>query len=207
MENKNRGINYISKDAKVGKKTVLNAPVRLVGNANVKHSCNVGSYTFINSGTTLFPATKMGKFCSIGKNCELGAFDHPTTWLSSSPIQYNLKLHFPDYIEDFEQKKIVRPKETIFGNDVWIGSLAVVKRGLTIGDGAIIAGGSVVVKDVPPYAIVGGVPAKVLKYRFDEKTIERLMRLQWWDMPIEDLKNISFDDINKALDELEARKK
>ncbi len=207
MENKNRDVNYISKDAKVGKKVVLNAPVRLVGTANVKHSCNVGSYTFINSGTTLFPATKMGKFCSIGKNCELGAFDHPITWLSSSPIQYNLKLHFPDYIEDFEQKKIERPKETVFGNDIWVGSLAVVKRGLTIGDGAIIAGGSVVVKDVPPYAIVGGVPAKVLKYRFDEETIKRLMKLQWWGMPIKDLKDISFDNINKALDELEAKKK
>jgi len=204
--NEKKDINYIAKDAKVGKNTVLNAPVRLVGTANVKHSCNIGNYTFINSGTTLFPATKMGKFCSIGKNCELGAFDHPTTWLSSSAIQYNLKLHFPDYIEDFEQKKIIRPSETVFGNDVWVGSLAVVKRGLTIGNGAIIAGGSVVVKDVPPYAIVGGVPAKVLKYRFDEETIERLEKLQWWDMPSSDLKDISFDDIGKALEELEAKK-
>lgn len=199
-------INYIAKDAKVGKNTILNAPVRLVGTANVKHSCNIGNYTFINSGTTLFPATKMGKFCSIGKNCELGAFDHPTTWLSSSAVQYNLKLHFPDYIDDFEQKKIERPTETIFGNDVWVGSLAVVKRGLTIGDGAIIAGGSVVVKDVPAYAIVGGVPAKVLKYRFDDETVERLKKLQWWDMPMEDLKDISFDNIQLAVEELEAKK-
>ncbi len=105
------------------------------------------------------------------------------------------------------KKKIERPKETIFGNDVWVGSLAVVKRGLTIGDGAIIAGGSVVVKDVPPYAIVGGVPAKVLKYRFDDEIIERLMKLQWWDMSVEDLKDISFDNIEKAVEELESRKK
>ena len=201
-----KDINYISKEAKVGKKTILNAPVRLAGNANVKHSCNIGNYTFINSGTTLFPGTKMGKYCSIGKTCELGAFDHPTTWLSSSAIQYNLKLHFPDYVEDFDQKKITRPKETIFGNDVWVGSLAVVKRGLTIGDGAIVAGGSVVVKDVPPYAIVGGVPAKVLKYRFDEETIAKLLELQWWDMSVEDLKDISFDDIDAAVEELQTKK-
>lgn len=201
-------INYISKDStKIGKNTILNAPVRVVGNAVIKHGCNIGNYTFINSGTTLFPNTKMGKFCSIGKNCELGAFDHPTTWLSSSAIQYNLKLHFPDYIDDFEQKKIIRPTETIFGNDVWVGSLAIVKRGLNIGNGAIIAGGSVVVKDVPPYAIVGGVPAKVLKYRFDEETINRLESIKWWDMPIGSLKKISFDNILKALDELEEIKK
>lgn len=198
--------NYIAKDAKVGKNTVLNAPVRLVGNANVKHSCNIGNYTFINAGTTLFPGTKMGKYCSIGKNCELGAFDHPTTWLSSSAVQYNLKLHFPDYVEDFKQKKIDRPKTTIFGNDVWVGSLAIVKRGLTIGDGAIIAGGSVVVKDVPPYAIVGGVPAKVLKYRFDEEIIQDLLELKWWDMDVKDLGDISFDNIELAVEELKAKK-
>ena len=198
-----KDINYISKDSKLAKSSVLNAPVRLVGNVNVKHSCNVGSYTFINAGTTLFPATKMGKYCSIGKNCEVGAFDHPITWLSSSAFQYNLKLHFPDYVENFEQKKLTRPSETIIGNDVWLGSLAIIKRGVSIGDGAIVAGGSVVVKDVPAYAIVGGVPAKVLKYRFDEEQIKRLIALQWWDKDVKDLKNISFDDIDKALEELE----
>ena len=196
-------INYISKKATIGKNTTLEAPVRLVGNAVVKHSSSIGAYAFINSGTTIFPGTKVGRYNSIGKSCEIGAFDHPTTWLSSSSIQYNLKLNFPDYIDNFKQKKIVRPTQTIIGNDVWIGSLALIKRGVTIGDGAIVAGGSVVVKDVPPYAIVGGVPAKILKYRFDEKIIARLIKLQWWDMDTEKLKNISFDDIDLAIAELE----
>ncbi len=198
-----KDINYIAKDAKLAKSSTLNAPVRLVGNANVKHSCTVGAYTFINAGTTLFPGTQMGKYCSIGKNCEVGAFDHPITWLSSSAFQYNLKLHFPDYVENFEQKKLTRPSETIIGNDVWLGSLAIIKRGVSIGDGAIVAGGSVVVKDVPAYAIVGGVPAKVLKYRFNEDQIQRLIALQWWDKDVKDLKDISFNDIDKALEELE----
>lgn len=139
------------------------------------------------------------------KHEKIHTIDHPTTWLSSSPFQYNVGLQFPDYSHLFEQKKIVRPKTTVIGNDVWIGSLSLVRRGLKIGDGAIIAGGSVVVKDVPPYAIVGGVPAKVIKYRFTEEQIAALMQIKWWDMPVSDLKDISFDDIDLAIQALKTK--
>ena len=76
-------------------------------------------------------------------------------------------------------------KPCIIGNDVWIGCNATILRGVTIGDGAIVAANAFVNKDVPPYAIVGGVPAKVLKYRFSENIITKLLHLKWWDFPIE----------------------
>jgi acetyltransferase-like isoleucine patch superfamily enzyme len=203
MDKENQ-INYIAKTARVGKKTTLHAPVRLVGSATVKHSCEVGKYTFINSGTTVFPGTHIGRYCSIGKNCEIGAFDHPLDWLSTSSVQYNAKLIFPDYADRFTQKPISRPDSTHIGNDVWIGSLALIKRGISISDGSIVAGGAVVVKDVPPYSIVGGVPAKVLRSRFPEHLVERLQKLAWWDLPEDDLRDINFDDIDTAIKELEA---
>lgn len=83
-----------------------------------------------------------------------------------------------------------------------LDSLALIKRGLKIGHGAIVAGGSVVIKDVPDYAIVGGVPAKVIKYRFSEEQIKGLLSLKWWDVVLGDLSHVPFDDIELAIKEL-----
>ncbi len=196
-------INYLSKNAVVDEDVLLESPVRLYGSAKIRSKSSLGAFSFINTGTTMFRGTKIGRFCSVGKNCEIGAFDHPIDWLSSSPFQYNMKMHFPAYITGFPQVSIKRPGSTHIGNDVWIGSMVIIKRGVTIGDGAIVAGGAVVVKDVPPYAIVGGVPAKILKYRFDEETVQKLLDLKWWDLPYEKLSGIAFDNIGKAINQLE----
>ncbi len=94
------------------------------------------------------------------------------------------------------------------GNDVWVGSHVLMKGGITIGDGAVIAAGAVVVRDVPPYAIVGGVPAKIIKYRFSQDIIEKLMELKWWSLTDDELKrniiffqqpNISMNDIEQFI--------
>jgi hypothetical protein len=85
------------------------------------------------------------------------------------------------------------------GNDVWIGSGVFIKGGVTIGDGVIIGAHSVVVKDVPPYAIVGGVPVKIIKYRFDEKTIAKLLELKWWQYDIADFGDLDWSDIELCL--------
>lgn len=201
MEN----VNYIAKSANIHNKAKLESPVTAYGNVKIRSNTKIGSFTYINSGTTIFYGTTIGRYCSIGKNNEIGPVDHPLDWLSSSPIQYNIKEHFPhyqDYCKEFPQVKITRPTSTIIGNDVWIGSLVIIKRGVTIGDGAVIASGSVVTKDIPPYAIVGGVPAKVLKYRFDREIIDKLLEIKWWDRPFKELSGIQFDDIHKAIEQL-----
>lgn len=99
----------------------------------------------------------------------------------------------------FDDMLSIDGKSAIIGNDVWIGDGVLIKGGVTIGDGAVIAMGAVVTKDVPMYAIVGGVPAKVIKYRFEEKDIRWLNSTKWWDMYISFLKKHlkSFEDINK----------
>jgi acetyltransferase-like isoleucine patch superfamily enzyme len=213
MSNRGKRDN-IGKDVHINKGATLESPVAIMKFADIRNRCKIGKYTFINRGTTLFYNTKMGRYCSIGKGCEIGVVDHPLDWLSTSPIQYNIGAEF-DYKEDckdFKQIKFTKQSETEafgtdIGNDVWIGSLVVIKCGLTIGDGAVIAAGSIVTKDVPPYAIVGGVPAKIIRYRFNEETIKRLLELKWWDRDLKDLNGISFDNIEKAIEQLGGLKK
>ncbi len=100
----------------------------------------------------------------------------------------------------------IEPDPCHIGNDVWIGHGVFIKEGVTVGDGAVIAAGAVVVKDVPPYAIVGGSPAKIIKYRFDEKTISKLLELQWWNMDPEILQQCPYEEIDKAIEFLEQHK-
>jgi hypothetical protein len=90
------------------------------------------------------------------------------------------------------------------GNDVWMGHHVNVMGGVTVGDGAIIAAGSIVTRDVPPYAIVAGVPGQIKRYRFADKIIERLLRAKWWDLDLADLSGLPFRDIERCLDRIEA---
>ena len=135
-------------------------------------------YSYAIQPTSINPNTKIGKFVSIGTNCLIGAGMHPTQFLSTHPIFYQ------DRKQEIQK---LNPPCTI-GNDVWIGHAAVIRTGVTIGHGAVIGSGAVVTKDVPPYAIVGGIPAQIIRYRFDEQTIDRLIRSQWWDLPLDTLK-------------------
>jgi carbonic anhydrase/acetyltransferase-like protein (isoleucine patch superfamily) len=119
---------------------------------------------------------------------------HSLSNLSTSPIftQKVNALH-KCWVSDDIFKYKCEEERVIIGNDVWIGSHVLVKGGVKIGNGACVAAGSVVVKDVPPYAVVGGVPAKLIKYRFSQTIIDKLLELQWWNLSDEKLKNnISF---------------
>ena len=94
-------------------------------------------------------------------------------------------------------------KKTTIGNDVWIGANAVVRKGVRVGDGAVIGAGAIVLKDVPAFSVVAGVPAKVIRYRFDENTIYRLLKLKWWEMDEDVLKALQFNDVEKCIEILE----
>ncbi len=159
----------------------------------------LGDFTYIADNTSVSKAT-IGKFCSIGPNCTIGLGKHPShTFVSTHPIFFSdlnqAQISFADkkYFEEFENITI--------GNDVWLGSDVIVLDGVNIADGVIVAAGSVVTKDIPPYAIVGGAPAKIIKYRFKKNEIEKLLEMKWWDMDEEYLKNNfkQFHDIKKFL--------
>lgn len=161
--------------------TVLNSRCaeHVVINADsVIDSTTVGRFTYIGAQAQ-FSQVEVGSFCSIAQGLICGSGDHPADFVSTHPVFFSLGkqcgVTFATEALFDERKKI------IIGHDVWVGTRVFIRDGVTIGHGAIIAAGSVVVKDVPAYAIIGGVPAKVIKYRFNETEIAQLQALEWWN--------------------------
>lgn len=142
------------------------------------YDSEINNYSYIGRNC-LIVSTKIGKYCSISDNCNIGLAKHHIDWVSTSPIFNGERNIFKD---NYSNKKYQPYSNTIIGNDVWIGINALIKTGITIGDGAIIGAGSIVTKDVPPYAIVAGNPAKIIRYRFTEEQIKNLLKMKWWDL-------------------------
>ena len=153
--------------------------------ASVDSGCNIlntsiGRYSYIGYDSWIVYAD-IGGFCSIADDVYIGGCEHPLDWVSTSPVFENVKN--TGVQSRFAYFHLPAHKRTRIGNDVWIGHAAIIKAGVFVGDGAVVGAGAIVTKDVPPYAIVGGVPSKVLKYRFDEETISHLLESQWWNLP------------------------
>lgn len=197
----------IAPNAFIPPNTRVEYPINLMHNTTVYGTASIGKYTYINVNSVIYSNVKIGRYCSIARNCEIGVASHPTFFLSSHPFQFDKTIFSRD--EKYCQITKIPWKghsATVIGNDVWIGAKVVINSGVNIGDGVIIAANAVVTKDIPDYAIVGGVPAKIIRYRFDESIIKELKILRWWDLPIEKLSNLTFDNINTCIEELKILK-
>ena len=190
-------LSFVSSNNKIDKTVSIYRGVKIKGST-------IGAHTYISSYTDVELAD-IGKYCSIADHCRIGMGSHMLNHLSTSPL-FSQKKNACQ--ETWIQNNIpgYKDKRVVIGNDVWIGSHVLINGGVNVGNGAVIGAGAVVIKDVPPFAVVGGVPAKVLKYRFTQEVIDKIEEIQWWNMNesvlksqihIFQIENITIQDLEK----------
>lgn len=147
------------------------------------YSTSMGRYSYIGRGC-LVQGVQIGSFCSIADNCTLGSPGHELGWVSTSPV-----FQGPDSVlgKSFANHGFSSLETTEIASDVWIGNNVTVLGGKRIGVGAVVGAGAVVTKDIEPYAIVGGNPARVIRFRFDDRVIAGLLDSRWWELENDDL--------------------
>ena len=160
-----------------------------------------GGYSYVNENSAMGNVT-LGRFTSIGPGFICGYGEHPTNFITTSPVFYSTRKQCG--ISFTETSRYDEQQPTTIGNDVWIGARSFVRDGVKIGDGALIAAGAVVTADVPDYAIVGGVPAKLIRYRFPEDVVQQLLEIQWWNWSEDRLRaaqpQLAQPDVNSFLE-------
>lgn len=179
----------ISLTSKVSLDSVLDQEVTILKHCKVG-SCKIGKGTYVGAKSVI-ERSEIGPFTSIGSEVMCGMGSHPLNFISTYPGFYSKNASGSKWLgvehetAEFEPVKI--------GADVWIGARALIMGNVNIGHGAVIAAGAIVTKDIPPFAIVGGIPAKIIRYRFNPDTIKLILESNWWNNSFETLSKVAKD--------------
>lgn len=182
-------------------------------------NCTIGAFTLINGRvTSSLYACDIGRYGQVGESVIIGPPEHPHDWFSSHPFAFSRPEHLPNMYRVPEFARLApahsdtpsfaeqMPNRTYLGHEAYVGAGSFVKRGVRIGDGAMVGAQSVVTRDVPAYSIVVGSPARLLRMRFADSIIERLQKLQWWRYDLAPIKDqIDFSKVEPTLDFIEQR--
>ena len=194
----------------------LEPPVR-TSKARFSGTCSMGAFSYAVDGK--FYSTSIGRYCSIAKGINIGQFNHPVSFLSTNPtfFQKTFKIKTGSQFSDKREYDNYEPRQddcraavqdvtrtTVIGHDVWIGYGVVVIAGVTIGHGAVIGANSVVTKDIPPYCVVAGAPARIIRKRFPDEIIDRLLAAGWWNYAPWQLKGVAAADPVASLEVIES---
>ncbi len=195
--NVGRAVSFASgsvvKKSTIGDNVAIGQDVRFVNSS-------IARYSYISSSSKI-SNSEIGAFCSIGPGVLIGPGKHPTHFVSTSPVFYSPLRQCGVSFSD--ESRYVENEKTVIGNDVWIGAGVVVLDGLKIGNGAVLAANSVITSDVPAFAIVGGIPARIIKKRFDEDTCRALEGIAWWEWSEEKIQKTSSEFCGNVLDFIE----
>ncbi len=188
---------------------IVEHPVRMQSRSELHVGASLGAFAFLNVGSIVYGGVKIGRYFSCGRGAEIGVVAHPTEMLSTHGFVINSSWFpkIPDYgtIRNSTGRSSLS-KATEIGNDVWVGAQAIVVAGVNIASGAVIGANSVVTKDVLPYEIVGGVPAKHIRFRFPQSIIDELLVLAWWDLPFEIVNLLPFENIDECITQIRCAK-
>jgi acetyltransferase-like isoleucine patch superfamily enzyme len=180
---------------------VIEHPVRLQDRAELHAGSSLGAFGFMNVGAIVYRGVRIGRYFSCGRGVEVAVAPHPLTALSTHGFIMN-SAWFP-LVPGYgvtDQASLETKAHTSIGHDVWLGAQAVIAAGVTVGTGAVVGANSVITKDVDPYDVVAGVPARTIRSRFDAETCQRLLASRWWELPFKEICKLPYRNALSSLE-------